>query len=217
MPKPRPALVTVVAVLHFVFGGLGLLCQTTSDILNVSGVAQKFNTMFTPPSNAQMDPQMKKRMEMQEKMQQAIENVPGAQAKQWADLVQDTVLSVCLIVAGIGLLQMGPWARMLSMVYAVVSILYKIGSIVYMALYFLPAMQALAKEFAGDDPISHFTGFIMQVSSYGAIAMLLGAMIYPIFVLIAMLVPSVAAAFRGEPLAKPVPPEAIEEEERWGR
>jgi hypothetical protein len=216
MPRPRPALVTVVAVLHFVFGGLGLLCQTTNGILQVSGAGEKFSTMFQPPSNVQ-DPQMKKQMEMQEKMQKAIKDVPGAQAKLWADLMQDTVLSVCLIVAGIGLLQMRPWARTLSLLYAVVSILYKIGSIVYVALYFLPAMQALAKEFSGDDPVSKIMGLSMQFSAYVGMGSLAAQMLYPVFVLIAMLVPSVAAAFRGEPLAKPVPPEAIEEEERWGR
>ena len=217
MPKPRPALVTVVAVLHFVFGGLGLLCQTTNGILQVSGVGEKFSTMFQPASNVQADPQMKKQMEMQEKMQKAIKDVPGAQAKLWADLGQDTVLSACLIVAGIGLLQMRPWGRTLSLFYAVLSILYKIGSIVYAAVYLLPAMQALGKELSGDDPVSKFMGFTMQFSPYVGMGMLVGQMIYPIFVLIAMLVPSVVAAFRGLPLATPVPPEAIEEEERWGR
>ena len=59
MPRPRPALVTVVAVLHFVFGGLGLLCQTTSDILHVSGLDKRLSNLFMPPSNVQTNPQMK--------------------------------------------------------------------------------------------------------------------------------------------------------------
>ena len=182
MPKPRPALVTVVAVLHFVFGGLGLLCQTTNGILQVSGAAEKFSTMFQPSSNVQADPQMKKQMEMQEKMQKAIKDVPGAQAKLWADLVQDTLLSICLIVAGVGLLQMRSWARILSLLYAVLSILYKIGSIVYAALYFLPAMQALAKEFAGDDPVSKIMGLSMNFSAYAGMGWVAVQMLYPIFV-----------------------------------
>jgi len=209
--------VTVVAVLHFVFGGLGLLCQTTSDILHVSGLDKRLSNLFMPPSNVQTNPQMKQQMEMPEKIQKAADEVPGAQALKVASLVQDTVLSVCLLVAGIGLLRMRAWGRSLSLLYAVLSILYKIGSIVYILLYTLPAMQALAKEFAGGDPQSKLMGLWLQFAAYFAVLSLAAQMLYPVFVLIAMLVPSVRAAFGGEPLAKPVPPEAIEEEERWGR
>src|SRR5438105_9259900 len=211
MPRPRPALVTVVAVLHFVFGGLGLLCQTTSDILHVSGLDKRLSNLFMPPSNVQTNPQMKQQMEMPEKIQKAADEVPGAQALKVASLVQDTVLSVCLLVAGIGLLRMRAWGRSLSLLYAVLSILYKIGSIVYILLYTLPAMQGLAKEFADGDPQSKFMGLSLQFGAYFAVLSLAAQMLYPVFVLIAMLVPSVAAAFRGLPLAKPVPPEAIEE------
>ncbi|TMQ31932.1 MAG: hypothetical protein E6K70_21315, partial [Planctomycetota bacterium] len=83
-----------------------------------------------PPSNVQTNPQMKQQMEMPEKIQKAADEVPGAQALKVASLVQDTVLSVCLLVAGIGLLRMRAWGRSLSLLYAVLSILYKIGSIV---------------------------------------------------------------------------------------
>jgi hypothetical protein len=97
-----------------------------------------------------------------------------------------------LLSAGVGLLKLQSWARILSFIYAPISILYHIVSAVYQIVLVTPAMQAsYAKNpaFAG---MSSFTGVVSGIGVFFGLVF----MLYPIVVLVILLRPSIAAVFR---------------------
>src|SRR5262249_12030748 len=93
-----------------------------------------------------------------------------------------TLLSLFLIVAGFGLLGMKPWARSLSLLYAVLSILLTLGLLAFDLLYLMPALH-------GGPPPLNPVGELIQAVTF---------LIYPVVTLCVLLSPGVAAAFRGD-------------------
>jgi hypothetical protein len=139
---------------------------------------------------------------------------------QYASNLQTLLLSILLIVSGIGLLRMQSWGRIMALVYGTVSILSHIAVLVCMVMVSVPVAQAFAEKMAAKGEQEKMMASLMQFGVYMGMAVPIISMIYPAIVLILMLRPSVAAAFRGEPLptgdAAP-PSEHIEEDDRWGR
>jgi hypothetical protein len=194
MSQNRPAAVLVIAILHFVGGGLGLVGGLCGLAFLGAGGNQMFTNLGGSPSGQQgkgpeaLQPRMMKHME---------ENVPYYQAVQYGNLSLDVVLSVLMITAGIGLVGMKSWGRTLSLVYAALSILYHVWQLVYAYAYTIPIMNAFFDEEMADKQVAAFASSMKTIT---AISPLLGAIvvIYPIIVIIIMLLPSVAAAFRGQ-------------------
>jgi hypothetical protein len=58
-------------------------------------------------------------------------------------LALSTVLGVVLIAAGVGVIKRRPWARLLSLGYAVVAVLQAIAGVAVNYLYLFPAMSSL--------------------------------------------------------------------------
>jgi hypothetical protein len=130
------------------------------------------------------------------------------------------VLSIWLIVSGIGLLNMAPWGRILSFVYAALSILSNLALVVMMLMVNVPLVQEFADKLSGQGPEVQLMATIMKISVYGGIIFPIVSLVYPVIVLILLLRPSVAAAFRektGAATAGGTVSEHIEEDERWGR
>ena len=105
------------------------------------------------------------------------------------------------LTAGIGLLRMKPWARLLSIGFAIYAIVFTILS---MAVNFIFLLRPMLEE------ASHKHGPEAAAAIGGAIGGTVGGcfgVIYPILLLIFMTRPKVVAAFY-PPAVPPVMPEA---------
>jgi hypothetical protein len=192
-PVNRPTSVFVIAILQFIFGGIGVLFYGCSGLMQASGVTG-------PAGNAQA----------QEKMQQDLEaamekRMPGIKTINIAIMFLEVAISILMIVGGIGLVKMAPWGRKLTIAYGFLSLIMKGVNIVLGVMVTVPAtkeamasmsdqMQMPAREAAA-------FGQIMELFlSIGAFTPICFA-IYPIVVLVFMFRPTIAAAFSGVPMA----------------
>lgn len=209
MPPYRPTAVVVIAILHFVFGGLGIiggLCTGGSQALRSFGVSGSLQGQ-----NGAAD------------YETVIEQkAPSYRIVKPASVAGDLLISVLMIVSGFGLLEMRPWGQTLSILYAVLSILLKIGSSIYAFVVMVPIADELFNTVfkqqmpAGGPPpppgMADFFGVMGKVAAWAGVVWPLLTMIYPIIVLIIMLRPSVAAAFAGRRAA----PEDHDDYDRGG-
>ncbi len=176
MARQRPTAVTVMGILNIVFGSLSLLCLACSGIIllimaNQSGLGNPVLELF-------------------EAMRREI---PGYVPVTILSLTLGVLMAVLLIVAGIGLLNMRGWGRVLSIVYGIVTILTQIGAMIYQFAYVNPAMQRVHENLP-----PAFRGGMSGDPTFNAIMSMLGAilgMVYAIVLLIMMLLPGVSAAF----------------------
>lgn len=186
--KYRPPSVLVIAILHFVGGGLGL-------IVDLCGGAQ---LAMNPYNTAQL------RQNRQEKpfavayQEHLNQKLPYNQAVGLGGIGFDAILSLTMIVSGIGLIGMHAWGRMLSFVYAALSILIKIINGIYMFAIFLPVMNEFFSKWSPQSPSEQMAASMMKPLAYVSIIIGLLFVIYPIVVLIILNRPAVVAAFRGE-------------------
>jgi hypothetical protein len=207
MIRKRPTAVLVLAILHLVGGTLGLLLTLCGGGFQLAGGGQMF---AGGPGGANQPPQAKSQQEFQKRFEKHLEaELPHQKAVTYTSLGLDLVLAVMLISGGIGLLSMQPWARVVSLVYAVLSILAKIFGLINLAFTW-PVMSAFIEQEARRDPnLQMMASMMPPIMAVTAVVTAL-LMIYPIVVLVILLRPPIVAAFRGE-----VPPPA-EEEEPWG-
>ncbi|MHB1422959.1 MAG: hypothetical protein ACYC3I_07155 [Gemmataceae bacterium] len=198
--------ILVLAILHLVGGGLGFLGSicTCGGLFVVNSLSS-----FTPPTMAArpgQPPPPPMPPGPDEVMKYMNEHVPGYRAFTIGALAVDFLMDLMLLAAGIGLLKMQPWARWLSLVYAPISILVHVSSFVYQIIWAMPATNALYSKVAMPGGLSS----IMTVSTGIGVFLNLLIIIYPIAVLIILLLPSTAAAFRG---AIPVREDDLRDEE----
>jgi hypothetical protein len=189
------------AILNFVFGGLGLfcaLCQGGSLAL-MGNMDSLFGKAGTPNPMADM-----------------INQVPGFLPFSIFQHACNLVLSICLIVAGFGLLKMSGWGRWLSVGYAVTNIVAHIGMLVYQLVYLNPALAKwqqdfVAKQAGGRAQPTPFVGD-STLSNIGSVVGALIGMAYAIALLVVMFLPHVSAAFAGKaPLHEEEPEDYFDE------
>ena len=168
----RPTSVTVIGILHIVFGGMGVICVPVGMFFLAVLPALMRHAVFAHP----LPPVFQE------------ENLrSGLMA---FNLMRALIVSIALIVAGIGLLRMKSWGRILSIIYGVYGVLAALV-VPLVAYHFMPRAPNEAEE------VGRAIGVPIGICC---------AIIYPVVVLIVMLAPSVAAAFRGSALAPPPPP-----------
>jgi len=216
MQRIRPTSVTVIAILQLVFGGIWLLCGLVTLGMQASGMQQTFMNMGS--MNPGNNPQLAKQKELQDDVKKFSLEL-NSQPMQYFQNGQTLTLSLLMIFSGIGLLNMRKWGRTLAFVYATLSILSHIAMIVYMVMVTIPATQQFASEMAVKGQDAKMLAGLMQFGVYVGLAISFLSMIYPTIVLILLLRPGVAAAFRGERVAPAdVFPasDQIEEDDRWG-
>jgi hypothetical protein len=194
--RQLPTAVLVLAIFHFILGGYGLLCGLCSGVTVLTGGNTAALFSFGNPQLAQQQ------QAQQEAMQRVLkERVPHLQAYQAVTVVVSLALSAALIVAGMGLLYLRGWARALSLLYALFSILQTLLTAFYSFVYVTPATEEAFRQMPNMDPQQ---AHVMQsVGPMMLPLMVVGVLIqlvYPVTVLIIMLLPSVRAAFRGEPV-----------------
>ncbi len=197
--QQKPAGVVVIAILQIVFGGLGLL----GPVLYFAGVQKAMASWQASMPKAPNQPVFS-----QEKMQAEIEQrIPGYTPYMNAMNAFILVLCALMIAGGIGLLQLRPWGRWVTILYAALSMAYTIGNSVFMLVWFVPAMSdVMTEQFKllkpagpGPAPDPAVMGNFMQIVLTASVVFGLLLMIYPIIVLVIMLLPSTRAAFRGPP------------------
>jgi hypothetical protein len=213
MIRKRPTGVLVIAILHLVGGGLLLLGTVCGAVVQAATANLQKSAPAGPGGVSQQ--------EMQAEMEKVIEKqAPGYKAVQYSETGLSLVIALLLLIAGVGLLSMQPWARLLSITYAIISILDHIFSLVYAFAFIVPATQAAAEQvFANDPSMKGAPAGVTQVASIGAAAVVLvqfAFIAYPITVLIVMTRRSVVAAFRGELPEEEMPQrDRSEPEEYW--
>jgi hypothetical protein len=205
----RPTAVLVIAILHFVFGGFGLLGTVCGGayLLVISLIP-----LPQPPGQAKIPTYA-------DIMSAIDEKAPGFIAVTIGGMVFSLVLSVLMIVAGFGLVRMRPRGRTLSIVYATLSILTTLLSFVYNLVVAMPVMPGVMEQMlptgaAGPgnpqqaQAMQNMMRSIFNMSYYAGLATPFIQMIYPVSVLIVMYLPRVRAAFReGPPTAAEVVPD----------
>jgi hypothetical protein len=168
----RPTSVTVFGILNIVFAAFGLLGLIFSIIL------------FFLPADTN-NPVIK-----------LIHESPAYAA--WLKICIPLGLLSCaaLLAAGIGLLYLKPWARVLSMAYAIYAIVFGIVGMVINYIFMVQPMIEQACQQQGPEAAG-----AMGAAIGGSIGGCFG-LIYPVLLFIFMLRPTVVAAFR-----PPTPPQ----------
>jgi hypothetical protein len=145
------------------------------------------------------DPKQTKNKETQEKLTKLTEDLqekkaPGVHVFRIGTIVFDWTLTFMKIGSGIGLLKMQSWARWLAIAYAVLSLLLKVVVVIFSFAFLNPVAQEAFEQLpaANRQPIQP----IMDFASAFAHVVPFIMMIYPFAILVVMLLPSVARAFR---------------------
>jgi hypothetical protein len=164
----RPASVTVLGILNIVFAALGLM-----------GIAFYIAMMFMPPALNTKNPVL-----------DLMRQNPGYATYANISMVLGGVLTLVLGLAGIGLLMLRPWGRLLSIAYGVFGI---ISVIVNAAVnyYFLlaPMIDKQAALPPGREKMAAMAGIMGMV-----VGTCLGP-VYPVVLLVFMYRANVKAAF----------------------
>ncbi len=180
----RPTAVVVIAIFHFIFGGLGLLCDTC-------GIASQAMKMGQSPAQIQWQADIDDVM---------VERVPLYRVYFGANLVLPLVWDVVLIVSGIGLLNLRPWGRTLSLGYGIGRLVWGVVALAVTLVWAQPAMEEAMQRVKLPPEMQQMGGFLNAITSFG-IGLQLVFLMYPAIVLIVMLLPAVRAAFAGGPPA----------------
>ncbi len=172
----RPTSVTVIGILNIVFGGLGVICApTVMLLLAIAAVAGRHGAF--------------------------VQSLPALQEgnSQYGlvavNMTRVLIVSALLIVAGIGLLSMKPWGRVLSIVYGILEIAWVI-------VWPFASYHFMAAPSSGTEEIGRALTIPFAICC---------GLIYPVVVLSFMFSSKVVQAFResqSPPTATPAPPQA---------
>jgi hypothetical protein len=166
----RPTSVTVFGILNLVFAALGL-CGVAFGVFALVILANLPEGEMPP--NPQLD---------------LLEN-PGYQAYTYAMIGLNSISSIVLAIAGIGLLKLQSWGRGLSIGYGVYAIVMQlIGLVVAYIFIVQPAIEAAVPG----NPQAQ--GQMIGSAVGGVIGGCFG-LIYPVLLLIFMFRPNVKTAF----------------------
>src|SRR5262249_36894792 len=121
--------------------------------------------------------------------------VPSFRTMTYAQLGVGFLLDFLLLAAGIGLLNMKSWARYLSIAYAILSLLNHIVGAVWQFGFLIPALDTALEALVQGNPQARPALSAAKIGMYVGVVIGHIFVIYPIFVLIAMLLPSVGRAF----------------------
>ena len=195
MRKKRPTSVLVIAIFHFIFGGFGLLCGLPGLVMQASGIGNPGKA----PLPAGATQQQIDLHDMQVQVQKRSEQAAPLQAPfLMGNVILNLLISLLLVVAGIGLVKMQSWGWLGSVVYGVARIVMQIYILLFSLLYSLPRTGPILEQELRSRPSLQPFAFVYQIVTPLAIGVAALGLIYPIIVLIVMSQPKVRAAFRGE-------------------
>ena len=193
MPRERPVVVLVFAILNIVFGGLGSLCSLCLGIM--VGIAQG---VLSAAGSALPTP-----------------SIPSdVMTITIVQFVIQLILSVTLMFAGIGLLGMKAWGRRLSIAVSFLGILFSLGNPVITIGYTNPRMQEWQKEFQEQlvrdqqrrgiqqPPMFYQPSQSPALNAIGSLVVPILVLAYAVALLVVMFLPHVSAAFSGRPIRR---------------
>lgn len=186
MQRNRPTAVLVMAILNFVMGAIYLLSYSCGGLALIGLRAMK---NMAPPAGKGPNPFGE--------MYDMYESIPGFIALTITFSILAIAMAILLIVAGMGLLKMRPWARQACVAYSIYGILSGLFSFVYTLTLANPAIvkwqeETMQRQGRAIPSLSSISG---SFSDFFAFAGLLWALAYPIALLIVLYRPSVSAAF----------------------
>jgi hypothetical protein len=201
LQRPRPSAVVVLGILHLVGGGLDLLATVCGGV----GMAVQDGAPFMGQRSG--DGGGLDFAQLQKKMQE----LPGYQEMAYGGLGANLLLGFMLLAAGVGLLNMQPWARTLSLVYAPLAICDRLVSFFYSLLVVLPGVS-VAIPLSSTAAQEEAAMSLMRASIMIGVVVDLLFIAYPIMVLVILTRAPVVAAFRAEE-----PPQMdLPDDEGWG-
>lgn len=162
----RPTVVTVFAILNIVFGVFGLGGAIISAIV------------LPMLPDADKNPALK-----------IMHDSPAFSLWMKIALVLGVLGSIALIAAGIGLLQMKPWGRLLSIAYGVYAILLAIVSGIMNYKFLVAPLLQEAQNKQGPEAAGAIGG------AFGGVIGGCISLIYPVLLIIFMTRPKVVTAF----------------------
>jgi hypothetical protein len=200
MVRQWPTSILILAILHLVAGGFGIFGSCYSVVIMATACsASSPATVVTPaPTNQPGRPSTSAPPSASQIMKYYEEHIPGYKAFTFTALAVDLVLDLMLLASGIGLLLMHPWARVLSLIYAPLSILFHVISFAYQLIFVMPATHDIFAQMSSVGPMGSLLAAITDISLIVSSLVI----IYPIVVLILLLRPSTVSAFRGEAPSK---------------
>ncbi len=158
----RPVIATVFGILNLVFGILGL-CSTAATVVG-----------FAVISSDMFDAQMKEQMKVQQFDDPIYFGLLSMQ------MILGLILSIVVIISGVGLLKFKPWGRKLANFYAVASlIMLLIGVAISVVFQIMPAINEANNPGAGPEAIGGAIG-----GSVGGVFTICFGSIYPICILV---------------------------------
>jgi hypothetical protein len=197
--KTVPPAIMVIAILHLIFGGLGVFCFAVSGVMDVVGGQKALARMGTPEQQRQAEAQ-RRRNEVTEQVH--AERVPLYRVYTTTNKVLSVLFSFAMVASGLGLLYLQSWARWLSVAYAVLSLLANVLVLVY-TLAFMNAAEAEVFRRLPPQTDQEQMAYTMVKSAGPLISVLPAALAaYPAAVLIVMLLPSTGRAFSGRDAGK---------------
>jgi hypothetical protein len=191
MQKERPPVLLVFGILNIVGGALGLVNGVFALLVVVAG------TNWMTQGNS---PQAIKQREMQERIEKTLEEkIPFQKPLGIFNTSFDMLLSLAMVLSGIGLIKVQPWGRTLGIGYAIGSLLEKVFLLIVSVLFTIPATFEVTSQMTG--PFGNaqqdqmFTTIIKGAVIFGLVVNLaLG--LYPLVLLIILNRASVKAVFQ---------------------
>ncbi|HPA05102.1 MAG TPA: hypothetical protein PLB67_11725, partial [Candidatus Hydrogenedentes bacterium] len=182
----RPTAVTVFGVLNIVFGVMAVTCTP-------------FALITTKLSQRMLD-NLPEASRMENPVQEMMQS-PGFMTYTYVSTAVGMAFGALLIAAGIGLLKLRPWARLVSIGYAVYSwVGTAAGQVIAYFLLYAPMLETAPPS--GGPASAAFVGPVV-----GAVVGSCVSLVYPTILLIFMLRPEIRAAFQpGWGTPPPVPP-----------
>ncbi len=142
-PSQRPTSVTVIAVLAIIFGGLGLVCSPVSAVPYFADV-----------------PALRPVIEV-------VKERPLLLAWTMLGSCLGLLFALALVIAGIGALMLKPWARLLLIVQAAVSIFFGVINTAVMLITFGPLLREVEGPAVAivlsSDACGFFLGLVLNV------------------------------------------------------
>jgi hypothetical protein len=215
--------IPLIARLHLIFGGLGLVSLLLLGSMHLSTGLLLFTFFGRPPLDAEQE-------KIREGLPSFIEQkFPAIRPIEAADQGLNLLLCVLLLVCAVGLLRWQAWGRKLSILYAVLSIGSKVFTVVFAYTIIWPLMREYLQGFPArsdaDEAFINMLGTFLTVVPFFAVLFV----IYPLVVLFVMLSAPIIMAFGGpapveeekdpyarfRPTKRSGPPEPPRPGQRW--
>jgi hypothetical protein len=191
--RTRPTAIVVFAVLHLVFGGFGVLGGLCLVGAQAIGPANIIPRPPPPPPGSKALPIP---MDMSERLQKAYETeIPYYVPYVFTQATLGILLSVLMITAGVGLLFLRPWARRLSLVYGICSILFQLVGVIFLLSFLMPITNNFYRQMEREYPQAAFVFGISRMLTLVNFLVAPIGFVYPIIVLVLLTRPKLVAAF----------------------